>query len=77
MRKLHASTFAPLALLASFLLGGCFNSNSAPPISISLSSTPSPATVQQGQTVSIAASVPNDTANQGVMWSLNGQGTLS
>lgn len=44
---------------------------SAPPISITL--TPSSAqSVQQGQTVSVSATVANDTSNKGVTWTLSG-----
>lgn len=46
---------------------------SSPPISITL--TPSSAqSVQQGQTVSVSATVANDTSNKGVTWSLSGSG---
>jgi hypothetical protein len=64
--------FVPIALLVlpMMLIAGCATS---PPISVSLSPS-SAQSVQQGQTVSISASVANDTSNKGVGWSLSGSG---
>lgn len=46
---------------------------SSPPISVNLSPS-SVQSVQQGSTVSISATVANDTSNKGVTWSLSGSG---
>jgi len=54
--------------------GGC--SNSVPPISVNLSPSPAKA-IDQGQTVGITATVANDSASRGVLWSLMGPGSLS
>ncbi len=54
--------------------GGC--SNSAPPISVTLSPSSSQA-IDQGETVSIGATVANDRFNKGVTWALSGPGLLS
>lgn len=78
MKNNRASAFAPVVLLASCALWGCFNSNSnsGPPVTVNLTSTPSPATIQQGQTVNITASVSGP-AGQSVTWTLTGPGSLS
>jgi hypothetical protein len=60
-----------LSLLAAVLVSGC--ASSGPPVSVSLSPS-STQSVQQGQTVSISAIVPNDLSNKGVTWSLSGTG---
>lgn len=63
---LFAYMFLGVALVA--FTGGCATS---PPISVSL--TPFAAQkVQQGQTISISATVMNDSSNKGVTWSLSG-----
>ena len=69
--SLHSLFFA---LLATACVSGCGGS-SAPPISVSLPS----ASVQtdQGQTISIAATLTNDASFQGVTWTLSGPGSVS
>lgn len=59
-----------LSLVPTILIAGCASS---PPISVNLSPS-SAQSVQQGQTISISASVANDTSNKGVTWSLSGAG---
>ena len=57
-----------LGLLSTILTVGCASS---PPISVTLSSS-SAQSVQQGNNISISATVANDTSNKGVTWSLSG-----
>jgi Putative Ig domain len=61
-----------------FLIGlvGCNNSNSTPPISVSLSPSSAQA-LDQGKTISFTATVTNDSTSKGVTWSLTGAGSLS
>jgi|SRR5579875_654805 len=66
-----------LFTLAVTILAGCSSSNYKPPISVSITSPATPPSIQQGQSVTITASVANDPANKGVTWTLSGQGTLS
>jgi hypothetical protein len=54
--------------------GGCLSSS--PPISVSVSPS-SPQAIDQGQTVTITATVTNDPSYEGVSWSLTGPGSLS
>lgn len=56
------------------VLGGC--SSFSPPISVSLSPSSSHA-IDQPSSLTIIATVTNDTHFQGVAWSLKGSGTLS
>jgi hypothetical protein len=65
-----AGSFALLTLG----LSGC-GGTSAQPIAIGLTSSANG--IDQGQTVSITASVRNDPKNAGVQWSVSGGGTLS
>jgi hypothetical protein len=58
-------------------LSGCGGSSSAPPIGVSLASSVAGNAIDQAQTVSITASVTNDSKNAGVTWSVSGGGTLS
>src|ERR1700758_1699687 len=64
--------FVPILLpvLPMMLIAGCATS---PPISVSLSPS-SAQSIEQGQTVSISATVANDASNKGVTWSLSGTG---
>ena len=68
----YSALFVLLMLIA---MAGC-SSSSTPPISISLmpSSTQG---IDQSQTLSITATVINDTSARGVSWSLAGAGSLS
>jgi hypothetical protein len=63
-----------LVLAMAAITGGC--SSSAPPISVSVSPS-SPQAIDQGQTVTIKATVTNDPSSKGVSWKLTGPGTLS
>jgi Putative Ig domain len=61
-------------LASGIFLGGCVGKpNSFGTVQLTPSGT---ATVGQGQTLGIAATVLNDTAGAGVTWTLNGPGTL-
>jgi hypothetical protein len=71
MWSVHRSrTFALifLGLLPVILTVGCASS---PPISVTLSSSSSQS-LQQGNNISISATVANDISNKGVTWSLSG-----
>ena len=57
-----------LGLLLAIFTVGCASS---PPISVTLSPSATQK-VQQGQTISISATVMNDSSNKGVTWSLSG-----
>ena len=57
------------------IIGGC-SSSSPPPISVTLTPS-SPQAIDQTQTVSITATVANDTSSRGVTWSLSGPGSLN
>jgi len=69
--SMHSLTFA---LLAAVCICAC-GCSSTPPISVSLPS----ASVQtdQGQTISITATLTNDSSFHGVTWTLSGPGSLS
>ncbi|PYT96707.1 MAG: hypothetical protein DMG36_00025 [Acidobacteria bacterium] len=60
-----------IALLGVTFTAGC--GSSGPPISVNLSPS-STQSVQQGQTVSISATLGNDASNKGVTWSLSATG---
>jgi len=70
-------------LIALLTLGlpGCSSGSSAQPIGVSVTSSVAGNAIDQGQTVSLTASVTNDSKNAGVTWSVSGtsgsQGTLS
>jgi hypothetical protein len=61
-----------MGLVMAMGMSGC---SSSPPISVSVSAA-TPA-IDQTQTVHIAATVTNDKSSTGVMWNLNGAGSLS
>ncbi|MGB8064126.1 MAG: FG-GAP-like repeat-containing protein [Candidatus Sulfotelmatobacter sp.] len=65
----------PLVLGMAAFMGGCSNSGT-PPISVSLSPSTSQA-IDQSQTVTILATVMNDSSNKGLSWTLTGPGSLS
>jgi len=67
-----------VAAMAAVMAGcaGSSSPSSPQPISVNLSPSSSQA-IDQGQTVGITASVKNDTASDGVTWSLTGPGSLS
>jgi len=62
------------ALAMAAAMGGC--SSSPAPISVTLSPSSSQA-IDQSQTVTIAATVANDSTLKGVSWTLTGAGSLS
>lgn len=74
MRKFFAQPLFLFAVFAAFVISGC--GSGSRPISVSLSPS-SAQTIDQGQTLSITASVANDSASKGVTWAVNGGGTLS
>jgi FG-GAP-like repeat len=74
MRPALSLRFVSIALTAAALLAGC-SSSSAPPISVTVS--PSSAQTDQGFTVSINATLVNDSKNLGLAWTLSGPGSLS
>jgi hypothetical protein len=69
-RMSRASVIATMAGgFLSVLSSGCGNTAAAPPITVSLS--PSAATVEVGTTAQFEATVTNDPANAGVNWSVS------
>ena len=77
MSRFRSCGVALFAVAMAVVMGGCSSSSSPPPpISVSLSPSP-PQTIDQSQTVGIAAAVTNDPSNKGVSWSLTGPGSLS
>jgi len=70
-----------VTLLGLGLVYGCGSSASTPPVTppaISVTVSPSAAqAIDQGQTLSIAATVANDSSGKGVTWTVTGGGTLS
>src|SRR5579875_1241020 len=77
MKRTLRNVCIALFTLAVTILAGCSSSNYKPPISVSITSPATHPSIQQGQSVTITASVANDPANKGVTWTLSGQGTLS
>lgn len=76
---MHKSTqFLPLTLafLSAISLAGCTAAVSRTPATISLNAGRVQA-IDQGQTITITATLSNDAANKGVSWSLSGVGSLS
>jgi Putative Ig domain len=61
-----------LATIISVFVSGCGGGTPPPPISVTV--TPSALTVDQSRSVSLTATVINDTASKGVTWSLSGSG---
>jgi Putative Ig domain len=61
-----------LAAIISVSVSGCGGGSPPPPISVTV--TPSALTVDQSRSVSLTATVINDTASKGVTWSLSGSG---
>ena len=70
--------FIALAVVGAFVAAGCNgrSGSSTPQISITLSPSATQ-TLDQGKTLSVTATVANDTSSQGVTWSLTGTGTLT
>lgn len=75
MKRVFSQPFVLFVVLAAFVISGC-GGGSHPAISVTLSPS-SAQNIDQGQTVSIAATVANDSANKGVTWTVSGGGTLS
>lgn len=67
--------FSGLSALLTLGLSGCGSSNSSAPIVVALTAAGN--AIDQGQTVSLTATVTNDPKNAGVQWSVSGGGTLS
>jgi|SRR5580700_1317900 hypothetical protein len=74
MSRLH-----PPAALTAFLIiiiaCLCSCSSSAPPISVQV--TAAATQIDQTQSISVAATVSNDSSGRGVLWSLTGPGSLT
>lgn len=70
----------PLLLVLTFLLGlvgiGCNGGSSTPAMTITLQASGTQS-LNEGQTLTITATVNNDPSNKGVTWSLSGPGSLS
>lgn len=63
--------FIVLGISFAILCSGCSSSG------IAITLTSSAGVIQQGETVTISATVTNDSTNSGVKWSLTGPGSLS
>ena len=74
VRRVCSCGVALFALAMAAAMGGC--SSSSAPISVTLSPSSSQA-IDQSQTVTIAATVTNDSTLKGVSWTLTGAGSLS
>jgi hypothetical protein len=71
-------SFLVLALVGSLgFLAGCGSSGTPAGVPITISLSPTSATVNANGVVNIVATVANDSTNAGVSWSLSGVGTLS
>ncbi len=77
MRKPTFVFLVGLICLLALATAGC-NNGSSPASSTTVSLTPSGAVaIDQGQSVTIKATVTGDSTNQGVSWSLTGPGSLT
>jgi hypothetical protein len=74
MRKACHLLLAILSLLLGFAAFGCNGGSSAVTVTLEPSGTQ---TINEGQTLTITATVVNDPSNKGVTWSLSGAGSLS
>jgi hypothetical protein len=71
-------SFLVLILIGTLgFLVGCGGNGTPAGVVLSVTLTPSSATLTGGQSVNIVASVANDSSGKGVSWSLTGLGTLS
>ncbi len=71
-------SFLVFALVGSLgFLAGCSSSGTPAGIAITISLSPSSATVNANGVVNVVATVANDSTNAGVSWTLSGVGTLS
>ncbi len=77
MRNLTGRFLAACLVMATGFAAGCGGGAAAPPpVTVSIAPSGSPA-IDQGQALTLSATVANDATNAGVAWSLNGVGTLS
>jgi hypothetical protein len=74
MSRVCSCAVALFVLAMAAVIGGC--GSSSPPISVSLSPS-SPQAIDESQTVTVTATVTNDTSSKGVSWTLTGPGSLS
>jgi hypothetical protein len=71
-------SFLVLVLVGSLgFLAGCGSSGTPAGIAITISLSPTSATVNANGVVNVVATVANDSTNAGVSWTLSGVGTLS
>ena len=71
-------SFLVLALVGTLgFLVGCSNNGTPVGVPITISLSPSSASVNAGQTLNIVATVSNDASNKGVSWTLSGVGSLT
>jgi hypothetical protein len=71
-------SFLVLALVGSLgFLAGCGSSGTPAGVAITISLSPTSASVNAGGVVNVVATVANDSTNAGVSWSLSGVGALS
>ncbi len=71
-------SFFVLVLVGTLgFLGGCSNGGTPSGLPITIALSPTSASLNEGGTVNIVATVSNDSSNKGVSWSLSGVGTLS
>lgn len=67
----HTPSLARITYSSAIFLAACSGSGSGSPPTISVSLSPTSATVQVGGTAKFAAAVSNDLANKGVTWSVS------
>ena len=71
-------SFLVLGLIGALgFLGGCGSSGTPAGIAVTISLSPTSASVNAGGTVNIVATLANDSSGQGVSWSRTGVGQLS
>jgi Putative Ig domain len=75
LRKVTLGLVGISTLFLALVTSGCGGGASFG-ISINLAVSPAP-TLDQGQVVTVTATIVNDSTNKGVTWSLSGQGSLS
>lgn len=75
MRKVTRSLFAISTLMLAGVLAGCGGGTTFG-VTVRLATSPSPA-VDQGQVVTVTATILNDNSGKGVTWSLSGLGSLT
>jgi len=75
VRKTTLPVFGIATLLLAVCMTGCGGGTNFGLI-VNLSTSPAP-TIDQGQVVTVKATIVNDSSNKGVTWSLSGLGSLS